>query len=298
MGAKWNSWKNPNILVITITILHMTALSDGVTMSMTGVESKSIELRFDYLVKQRYNATHFCRIEASLSCKHPIKMVVRDQWERHGRFSLYDNSTGGFLIVNLDGLTPGDTGKYWCWADITLHPDNIFEILLDVSPAPTSAISPPDFTHNKSQLSLLLSAVMCVAALIFVCVFTLCMQLFKKQTLSSDYETMNPAGGPGLELPVNRAPPDCKNVDEESTPPSPSELHSDIDLKHRDSAVGACLSGVHDYVDVHLQEQFCQYQHLDPDLLEEHIYHCLRPTANFNDGSIEIKSFITIQRTC
>lgn len=36
----------------------------------------------------------------------------KDEWER--RFSLYDNTTGGFTMFSISKLTQQDAGIYWC----------------------------------------------------------------------------------------------------------------------------------------------------------------------------------------
>uniref|UniRef100_A0A8C2WM77 Immunoglobulin domain-containing protein n=1 Tax=Cyclopterus lumpus TaxID=8103 RepID=A0A8C2WM77_CYCLU len=104
----------------------------------------------------------------------------------NGRFSLYDNTTGAFVIVRLDNLTSEDSGTYRCGVDVDLPPDQFSFIELNVSRGTVC--------HVKAQvlcvdclyaagwgltfhLSLFMTAAMCMAAMLFICLFTLCLWL-------------------------------------------------------------------------------------------------------------------------
>lgn len=41
-----------------------------------------------------------------------IRAHKKDEWEK--RFSLYDNTTGGFTMFSISKLTQQDAGIYWC----------------------------------------------------------------------------------------------------------------------------------------------------------------------------------------
>lgn len=110
--------------------------------------------------------------------------------------------------------------------------------------------------------------------------------------ISSDYVSVNPGGGPGPEPNCSSVSPDYP--DSASAAPTPPERYANVNPKHRDSALSSHLSlGLSDYVDVDVPGQICQYQSLDPDLLEEHIYHRLHATTSLSDGSLGVKSFTT-----
>ncbi|XP_071399562.1 transmembrane domain-containing protein TMIGD3-like [Centroberyx affinis] len=291
MGATWDSWKTPKILIITL--LQISALSNGKSTAVTGMEGQSMDFRCEYSVSQQDMAKYFCRIDHTMSCKNLIKTVKHNQWVRSERFRLYDNTTVGVFIVTVDQLVLGDSGKYWCGVDIHMYPDTISEIQLNVSPAPTTTILPGGLMPHKSQLPLVLTAVMCVGALLFVCVFTLSLLVIVKhqnsgtrqnREISSDYETMTPAGCASPELNCSRLPPDCTEI---AAPPPPPELNSHINSKDRECTVTLDLN---DYVDVDVPGQTCQYQNLDPNLLEEHIYHCLHPATSHNAGFLGVKT--------
>lgn len=189
------------------------------------------------------------------------------------------------------------------------------------------------------HLQLVLTAVTCVAALLFVCLFTLSLLRGVKQQstassqnrevcsrdrlfillrskhvtfrlicidhsktshvwsrnvserlffhqISSDYVTMMPGVTTAAETTGSHSPPDCTDLTALKPPP---DVCSDITSKHRHSSVTPSLT---DYVDVEEQGQMCQeqqYQHLDPSLLEEHIYYSLHQTNNPKDQSVEVE---------
>lgn len=64
---------------------------------------------------------------------HLIRADKHDQWVSEGRFSLYDNTTAAFFIVRVDKLVPMDSGIYWCGVDVSLLPDHISVIKLNVT---------------------------------------------------------------------------------------------------------------------------------------------------------------------
>uniref|UniRef100_A0A3Q1BHK6 Immunoglobulin V-set domain-containing protein n=1 Tax=Amphiprion ocellaris TaxID=80972 RepID=A0A3Q1BHK6_AMPOC len=82
---------------------------------------------------RRSYAKYFCRVDDKDSQSHLIRTERHDQWEREGRFSLYDNTSGAFFIVRVDELTLKDTGTYWCGVDISYLPDHISVIQLNVT---------------------------------------------------------------------------------------------------------------------------------------------------------------------
>ncbi|XP_044046850.1 uncharacterized protein LOC122873770 isoform X4 [Siniperca chuatsi] len=266
MGTTWISWRTTTTVIITI--LQIQALISVRTTAVTGVEDK------------------------------------HNQWERNGRFSLYDNITGAFFIVRVDKLLSEDSGTYRCGVDVSSHPDHISFIQLNVSKANPAehlthyiTVSPkPDFTMEKFHLPLYLTTVMCVAAILCVCLFTLCLLLAVKhrrsgphlnRETSSDYETMMPGVITEPEHRCSCSSPDCPDLS--ALPPPPPDLCPHFTSKHRESTV---TLGLGEYVDVDVPGHICQYQHLDLSRLEEHIYHSLQGNSGPKYGPLGVKEQI------
>lgn len=145
-----------------------------------------------------------------------------------------------------------------------------------------SPIIPVDDPVNKIHLSLFVTAAMCMAAILFICLFTLCLLLAVKhrrpgarqnRESSSDYETMMPGVRTEPELLCGSSTPDC--ADPSALPSPPPDLCSHFTSKHRESTVT-----LGEYVDVDVPKQ---YQHLDLSRLEEHVYHSLNGLGDPKD---------------
>ncbi|XP_022611488.1 CMRF35-like molecule 8 [Seriola dumerili] len=296
MGASWISLRT-TLSVITI-LLQIQALTSVTTV--TGVEGQTLSFRCEYSRDLWSNAKYFCRDDDD----NPLIWTDKhDQWETNGHFSLYDNTTGAFIIIKVDKLVPEDSGTYLCGVDLSLRRDRIIEIQLNVPRAkPPENLTqhntvkpyfPMDFTVDKFHMSLFLTAVMCVAAILFVCLFTLCLLWAVKhqrsgphqnREASSDYETMMPGVETEPELRCTSFTQDC--VDLSPVAPPPPDLCSHFTSKHRESTV---TLGLGDYVDVDLPGNICQYQHLDFSRLEEHLYHSINGNSSPKDGYLGVK---------
>ncbi|XP_034542932.1 CMRF35-like molecule 5 [Notolabrus celidotus] len=286
MGANWRA-----TITVVLTLLQIKALI-SVKTTVGGVEGQSFSFRCDYQDIHRDNAKYFCIVYDTNCADSLIRTDKHDQWVEKGRFSLFDNTTGGFFSVRMDRLRLEDSGLYWCGVDI--NPDHNSVIQLNVSRATvvmTGTLSPgihlaKEFTVDKIHLPLYLTAVMCVAAILCVCMFTLCLLLAVKQRrtrpqhnreTTSDYETMMPGNPTEPQLSCSCSDPDCPGLP--PLPPPPPDLCSHFTSKHSAVTPGLC-----DYEDVDISGRICRYQHLDLTQLEEHVYHCLNGNGDGPGG--------------
>ncbi|CAN9510065.1 unnamed protein product [Ophioblennius macclurei] len=135
---------------------------------------------------------------------------------------------------------------------------------------------------DKINFPLYLTAMMSITAMLFVCVFTTGLLVAVKnkrsasrrntQQSSSDYEPMMPRV---IAEPQHRCQCSDPNCTELSTlPPSPGDSPS-LASKQRESHSSLALS---DYAEMDSPTlSFTrQYEHLDPNSLENHVYHSLR----------------------
>ncbi|XP_023276412.1 CMRF35-like molecule 8 isoform X2 [Seriola lalandi dorsalis] len=282
MGASWISWRT-TLSVITI-LPQIRALTSVKTV--TGVEGQTLSFRCEYSHELWNNTKYFNRDDEEYPL---IRTDKHDQWERNGRFSLYDNTTGAFIIIQVDKVVPEDSGIYLCGVDLSLRTDRISKIQLNVP----RAKPPENLTQYKLHMPLFLTAVMCVAAILFVCLFTLCLLWAVKQQrsdphqnreASSDYETMMPGVETELEPRCTSFTQDCADLSPEAPPPP--DLCSHFTSKHRESTVSL---GLGDYVDVDIPGNICQYQNLDLSRLEEHVYHIINVNSSPKDGYLGVK---------
>uniref|UniRef100_UPI0037E7A2C4 polymeric immunoglobulin receptor-like n=1 Tax=Semicossyphus pulcher TaxID=241346 RepID=UPI0037E7A2C4 len=290
MGANWRT-----TTTVILTLLQIPALI-SVKTTAGGVEGQSFEFRCDYPEHLKSNGKFFCHVDDDTCSNYLIQTDKQNQWVTQGRYSVYDNNTGGFFTVGVDKLTLEDSGMYWCGVDISSRPDHIHVIQLNVSRV---TVSPPTVstkapTVDKLNLPLYLTAVMCVAAILCVCMFTLCLLMAVKQrrsgTLhsrqaSSDYETMAP--GVSTEPEPYCTCSDCADLS--SFPPQPPDLCAHFTSKQRESTV---TLGPGEYVDVDVSGHICQYQHLDLTRLEDHVYHCINGNNSAKDGLLGVKEHI------
>ncbi|XP_026159784.1 CMRF35-like molecule 1 [Mastacembelus armatus] len=257
-----------------------------------------------------------------------IKVTSGKRSEQKGKYYIFDDTMKRTLHVTIHDLTLNDGGTYWCEID-TYGFDPKTEIQLKVNNAPfkpprvhtnppvkstvhvitTNQQQPPRTTESSSEttlwstqpddmqtglhMPLFLTVVMCVVAMLFVCLFTLCLLLaVKQQSLSphqkressSDYENMKPG--------VLREPDSCcscsapDSTDLSALPSPPPDFCSHFTSKCRESTV---TLGIGEYVDVDVPGHNCQYQQLDTSRLEEHVYHSLHGNSSPKDGSHRVK---------
>nr|XP_040043498.1 CMRF35-like molecule 9 isoform X1 [Gasterosteus aculeatus aculeatus] len=298
MGATWKSWRTTSTVIIAL--LQIQAPISVNTTAVSGVEGMKFEFKCKYVDGQQKNPKFFCRDDNGdkMSFTSLIRTQKHDQWEKSGRFSLYDNTSGAFFVVRVDALTSEDSGTYRCGVDVSLRPDHVTFIHLNVSRGTTnlpdnltnhstkSSVFPA--TVNKFHASLLVTAATCVAALLFICLFTFCLLLAVRlrrpapqpnREASSDYETMMPGVTTEPELSCSSSVPDCDDLlvlPAAAPPPPPPDCCSHFTSKHRESTESL---GLGDYVG---PKPIDPYQHLDLSELEEHVYHSLNGPLGVN----------------
>ncbi|XP_053273108.1 uncharacterized protein LOC128430965 isoform X2 [Pleuronectes platessa] len=293
MGAAWISWRTTMTVIITAS--QIPALMSFRTRDVTGVEGQTFSFTCEYPQSWQSNAKYLCREDDNDNIL--IHTDRHNQWETNGRFSLYDNTTGAFLLVQVDRLVQEDGGRYRCGVHVDLQPDHISVIHLNVSQAkpPTNltrhinevSTTSTDVKVDKLNISLFLTAAMCAAAILFVCLFTLCLLCAVKhqrsgprqnRETSGDYETMTPGEGTEPEPRCTCSSSDCAALSAPTLPPPDLCPHSTS--KHRESTVS-----LGEYAEVDVRGHVCQYQHLDLSQLEDHVYHAL---CGPKDGPIQM----------
>ncbi|XP_028999638.1 uncharacterized protein LOC114851906 isoform X6 [Betta splendens] len=272
MGVNWISWSSA--VTVIITLLHIQGVVSITTMTVTVEEGQTLSFRRNYTRdSQKSTSTYFLKYFYRVDSKVSNNLIVTkgpDQLWENGRFSLYDNSAEACVIVRVDKASAEDSGTYWCGVDVSAHPDDITVVQLTV----VAADSPDILWRSKVSNPLFLTAVMCVAAMLFVCVFTLGLMLTVKhrssapshnRQTSADYETMMPS--------VQNQPepccpcPDCVDPSAFSSPPP-----------------NVCAnSRSNEYAAVDVLEHSCQYQSLDDIQGEEKVYQDLYRNCGVKD---------------
>ncbi|XP_029950450.1 CMRF35-like molecule 6 [Salarias fasciatus] len=273
MGASRVSLRSTAAVVFTL--LQIRALISAKTTEVSVVEGQRFDFRCDYSQNYTNHSKYFCLYDDGKPSGYLIRSEGHDRWETSGRFALYDNTSGPFFTVSLDEPRLDDSGTYWCGVDVAGMPDIVRVIRLQVFPRLSQVIdevSPPPEIH-KLSFSLYLTAVMCVAAMLFVCLFTIGLLLAVKNRrarsrrnaeTSSDYEPMKPT--------VRAEPERCCSYPgcaELSAAPSAASMSPGLTAKQRESAFSASSD---DYADVEAPRCICHYEHLDPSSQENHVY--------------------------
>ncbi|TNN63053.1 hypothetical protein EYF80_026669 [Liparis tanakae] len=132
-------------------------------MNVSVMEGQIFDFRCEYENGQQNNTKYFCydkdENDDNMCSVYLIQTQKHDQWHEDGRFSLYDNTTGAFFIVRGENLTSGDGGTYRCGVEV----DHVRFMDLNVS--------------RELHLSLFVTAAMFTSAVLFICLFTLCLRL-------------------------------------------------------------------------------------------------------------------------
>ncbi|XP_029358468.1 CMRF35-like molecule 8 isoform X2 [Echeneis naucrates] len=295
MGATWISWRAT--VAVTVVFLQIRGPICATIRTVTGVEGQTLSFTCEYPPDFKNNGK--CLYQDSKD-KPLIWTDKHNQWDTTGRFSLYDNTTEAFFIVKLNQVVPEDSGTYWCGVGVEGNqvPSCVGTVQLNVFRAEKTAenlmhyttvmsSSPKDFIVDKLHMPLFLTAVMCVAALLFVCLFTLGLLWAVKQqgssqhenrkTSSSDYESVTPMAGTEPEH-------NCAHLS--PAPPPPPDFCPHFTSKYRESIVSLSLG---DYVDVDVPGHMTQYQHLDLSQLEEHVYYSLSGNHSPKDEHVAAK---------
>uniref|UniRef100_A0A3B4XSZ1 Ig-like domain-containing protein n=1 Tax=Seriola lalandi dorsalis TaxID=1841481 RepID=A0A3B4XSZ1_SERLL len=142
MGASWISWRT------TLSFIP-TALTSVKTV--TGVEGQTLSFRCEYSHELWNNTKYFNRDDEEYPL---IRTDKHDQWERNGRFSLYDNTTGAFIIIQVDKVVPEDSGIYLCGVDLSLRTDRISKIQLNVPRGTVCRVTAQDQKKLKQKVML------------------------------------------------------------------------------------------------------------------------------------------------
>ncbi|KAM9769441.1 uncharacterized protein ACNS7B_001793 [Menidia menidia] len=273
-GKTWISWSTS--LTVIIALMQIQALNSVKTQALSGLEGQTFDFICEYPRGREKNAKYFYRVDDNEPSSHLIRTEKHDEWKNTGRFSMYDNTTGAFFIVRVDKVSSGDSGTYWCGVDVSLLPDVISEVQLNVSPAnEVSELTGEQTVHTLSH-QLILAAASCLAALMFVCLFSCCLLLAvkrkrrQKTQASSEYETMVPGVKSQTEVCCRCLESDCRDLS--VSPPAQTDLRPPFESKYRESAISL---GLGDYVDVDTRGRRSLYQHLELSQLEDHIYHGL-----------------------
>ncbi|XP_075320636.1 uncharacterized protein LOC142379375 [Odontesthes bonariensis] len=282
----WISWRTS--LAVFITLLQIQALVSVKTTAVIGIEGQRFDFICEYPRGWEKNSKYFYHGDDKEPFSHLIQTDLRNEWKRKGRLSIYDNTTGAFFIVKMDQLSSTDSGTYWCGVDVSPLPDLIIAIELSVSQGNETTASTKDHTVHKLTLQLILITGACVAAVVFVCLFTCYLLLAvkhrsgprQKRETSSDYETMMPGVKTEPEFCCTCSAPDCPDLS--ALPRPPSDLRPNFTSKYRESAISF---GFGEYVDVDVTGM-SQYQHLDLSQLDENIYHSLTESFNPKHGPV------------
>lgn len=104
---------------------------------MTGVEGQTLDFKCEYSHNLQSNAKYLCNSDSN---KPLIRTTKQNDWETNGRFSLYDNTTAAFILIRITNLAPEDSGKYICGVDISLYPDEMSSVQVNVSQGTVSLV--------------------------------------------------------------------------------------------------------------------------------------------------------------
>ncbi|MEQ2212377.1 hypothetical protein XENOCAPTIV_029902 [Xenoophorus captivus] len=135
---------------------------------VSGTEGQTFDFRCEYPNNWNNKSKYFCCFDFKKSFAQLVRTSNHNEWTTAGRVSLYDNATASFFIVRVDKLSLNDSGMYWWGADGS---DHIKRIDLNVSPEVT--------------LQLFLTMILCIGAMMFVCLFTICLLLAAKKRRST-----------------------------------------------------------------------------------------------------------------
>lgn len=164
MGATWTSWRTTATVIITLLHIQgeffedflrwcdlcefslllkriileltqftlMTGLLSLTTTSVRAVEGQTLSFICAYPQEYQSSVKYFYHVDDVASNTQLIRTDKHNQWEKNGRFSLYDDTTGAFVNISVDRPLLEDSGTYWCGVDISFFPDHISVIQLNV----------------------------------------------------------------------------------------------------------------------------------------------------------------------
>ncbi|KAL2086325.1 hypothetical protein ACEWY4_017384 [Coilia grayii] len=97
-----------------------------------GYVGHSVTFKYKYEDADKGKSKYVCKNEND-GCHLQTRTHKKDNWMTKDRFSLYDNTTGRFVLVYISDLTKEDAGIYWCVIDEPF--DNDSQVSLDKSKA-------------------------------------------------------------------------------------------------------------------------------------------------------------------
>ncbi|KAG7486953.1 CMRF35-like molecule 1 [Solea senegalensis] len=254
-------------MIYLILIFYIGGLWQTEAVSLTGELGKDVTVTCSHtnaFSKIKYFCKGACNDEDILISSSVGGKDVR------GKYSISDE--GNSFHVTISHLTEEDSGTYWCGIK-RFGPDTYTKVNLTVIKVNVTPTFPKDITVDKLNLPAFLTAVTCMAAMPFVCLFALYLLLTDKcqrsnppvnRETSSDTKTM--MHGVVVTGPERCAVPRCP--DRRSLTAPPPDLCSHFTSRHRESVVS--------YVNVEAPDHICQYQHLDLSRTEDHVYHVLQ----------------------
>ncbi|KAG5278090.1 hypothetical protein AALO_G00095070 [Alosa alosa] len=280
------------ILCLSLLSLSLLHLVPGVFGEQNGkpVEGRPFTVSCSYPPRYKTNTKYFSKVVDSTEADL-IRTSIHNTLVRVGGLSLYDDTSRQQVRVTFDAVKSGDAGQYMTGIDITLLPDPTCRFQLEVqkdlvgqtSIWQTAEMNVTTMTNHHSvgvdganhqfESWFSLPILVCVCALLIVCVFSLLL-LFKlhcstehdehniasislsyrvrpRSSQTSDYETMNSVLGDNTTQ---------SSVAVESAAPSDAETSIPI------------------YAEV--QRRSHVYQNLRADTLQEAIYYNLDVPAN------------------
>ncbi|XP_041961180.1 polymeric immunoglobulin receptor-like [Alosa sapidissima] len=137
---------------------------------VSGYVGDDITIKCKYEDTNKHKSKYLCK-NTAVGCEDRIRTDRKDQWESRDRFSLYDDTTGGFFMINITKVTEEDYGTYWC--------------ALDEPPSNDSKVSVDQFktiqldVHTGSPVVLPVS--MTIVVLGFGIVFFICVMCQKRR---------------------------------------------------------------------------------------------------------------------
>uniref|UniRef100_A0A3Q1ESQ0 Immunoglobulin V-set domain-containing protein n=1 Tax=Acanthochromis polyacanthus TaxID=80966 RepID=A0A3Q1ESQ0_9TELE len=99
------------------------------------VSGQTFDFRCEYPSSLQNCAKYFYRGDDKDSNNHLIRTEKHNQWERDGRFSLFDirdNKRIKYFYMYINDLNEADSGTYWCGSGRTMQPDDYTKVHLSV----------------------------------------------------------------------------------------------------------------------------------------------------------------------
>ncbi|CAM4447177.1 unnamed protein product [Leuciscus chuanchicus] len=169
-------------------VLVLSALwlmNNSLALTVTGSVGSNISVSCRYPETYENNSKFFCQMSGWFSPRDPqcVHTTHRDTRSERGRLALLDDTSAYVLTALVSRLAPEDSGKYWCGVDIHLLPDFTSEIWITVSKEQTTDLFPEEPGESYSRFMMMV-ALMCVCALLFVFLFGL-FQVLKHSSRSN-----------------------------------------------------------------------------------------------------------------